>query len=170
MFACMQTRGRADWLKRPTPSDPRPALGNALMQAMEQVIPISAVKPFPVLLTRYLCGPDTSRDLGLNGPISWLSRLLFAACVFLVRAIDWLVRLVFPEFSIARFLTRVLGYHLITKLLMDETRPLKLPEHVRSGVASMISSWSDDPKAPRWLNSLEDTMTIKDSWNRPAQK
>ena len=170
MFACMQARGRADWLKRPTPSDPRPALGNALMQAMEQVIPISALKPFPVLLTRYLCGPDTSRDLGLNGPISWVSRLLFAGCAFLVRAIDWLVRLVFPEFSIARFLTRVLGYHLITKLLMDETRPLKLPEHVRSGVASMISRWSDDPKAPRWLNSLEDTMTIKDSWNRPAQK
>ena len=170
LFTCMQARGRADWLKRPAPPDPRPKLGNALMQSMEQVIPFHAVKSFPVLLTRYLCGPDTSRDLGLNGPIWWLSRLLFAGSAYLIRVIDWLVRLVFPEFSIARFLTRVLGYHLITKLLMDQTRPLKLPEHVRDRVNTMIADWSDDPKAPGWVNSLEGTMTTKGIWNAPIQE
>ena len=170
MFACMQARGRADWLKRPTPSDPRPALGNALMQAMEQVIPIAAIKPFPVLLTRYLCGSATSKDLGLNGPVAWLSRFLFAGGMFLIRAIDWLARLVFADFSIARLITRVLGYHLMSKLLMDQTRPLNLPQHLRDRVNAMMGRWSGDPKASGWMNSLEDAATIKGSWNAETRK
>ena len=164
LFDGMQARGRADRIKRPEPADPRPKLGNALMQSMAQVIPLQAVKAFPTLLTRYLCGAATSKDLGLNGPMSWFSRFLFTACMFLVRALDWLVRLVFPEFSVARFITRVLGYHFMTKLLMDQTRPLKLPEHVTNRVNDMISQWDNDPKAPGWMNSLEDRLTVKGSW------
>jgi hypothetical protein len=170
MFNCMQARGRADWLDKPATSDPRPKLGNALMQSMEQVIPFSAVKSFPVLLTRYLCGSATSRDLGLDGPLSGIARLLFAGFMFFTRAVDWLVRLAFPAFSIARFFTRVLGYHLMSKLLMDQTRPLKLPQHVLDGVSAIVGGWSEDPKAPRWMNSLESAVTTQGSWKPSARK
>lgn len=161
MFRCMQTRGRAEMHRKPAPSDPRPALGNALIQSMEQVISFPAVKSFPMLLTRYLCGPATSRDLGLNGPMSWLARLVFAGFMLFTRAIDWLVRIAFPEFSIARFITRVLGYHFMTKLLMDQTRPLKLPQHVLKSIDTMINSWRIDPKAPGWMNTLEVRLTTR---------
>ncbi len=169
LFMCMQARGRADWTSRPRQSDPRPELGNALMRSMAAVIPSRMAKFFPVLLTRYLCGPATSKNLGLSGPIPWLAYLLFTGGMFLIRAIDWLVRLVFPGFSIARFLTRVLGYHLIAKLMMDQTRPLKLPQHVQDGIDAMMAQWGDDPKAPRWMNGLEDYLTIKGSWKAPAR-
>ena len=170
MFNCMQARGRADRLKHPAVLDPRPALGKALMQSMEAVIPFGAVKPFPMLLTRYLCGSATSQDLGLNGAMSWFSRALFAGFMFLVRSIDALVRLVYPEFSLARLMTRVLGYHLMSKLLMDQTRPLKLPQHVLDRASTIVDRWSNDPKAPGWMNSLEDRVTAKGSWAVPAQK
>lgn len=164
LFSSMQARGRDDWRRKPGPSDPRPKLGAALMQSMENVIPLRALQAFPTLLTRTLCGRATSQDLGLNHPMSWLSQLLFAGSMLLVRAIDWLVRLAFPEFSIARFITRVLGCHLMTKLLMDQTRPLKLPQHLLNRVGNTMDQWNDDPKAPGWLNSLEDYLTTKGGW------
>ncbi|MEO8103434.1 MAG: oxygenase MpaB family protein [Betaproteobacteria bacterium] len=171
LFADMQARGRAATPPNPALNpDPRPALGNALMDAMSSVIPLVVLKPFPLLMTRHLCGRASAQDLGLNGPVSWLSRLLFTLFMLVVRAIDGVVRLVFPAFSIARFLTRLLGYHLMSKLLMDQTRPLKLPQHVRDRVEIMMAHWSDDPKAPAWMNSLEDRMTVKGSWTSPVQK
>ena len=169
LFSGMQARGRDDWRSKPGPSDPRPKLGVALMQSMANVIPLRALQSFPTLLTRHLCGRTTSHDLGLDGPMSWLSQLLFAGSMRFVRVIDWLVRLAFPEFSIARFITRVLGYHLITKLLLDQTRPLKLPQHLLSRVGNTMDQWSDDPKAPGWFNSLEDYLTTKGGWRTPGR-
>lgn len=164
MFTCMQARGRADRLTRPELLDPRPVLGQALMKAMADIIPFRLLKSFPVLLTRYLCNSATSKDLGLNGPMSWLSQLVFSSAMLLTRTIDWLVRLASPEFSIARLLTRVLGYHLMVKLLMDQTRPLKLPRQLLNDVNTMMGRWSSDPQAPKWMNALEDTVTTKGSW------
>lgn len=170
LYAAMQTRGRADWRRGVGTGDPRPALGRALMEAMEQAIPVPMLKSFPVLMTRFLCEPAASKDLGLTERVSWLSRLLFRGLMFNVRAIDWLVRLVLPEFSIARLLTRALGYHLMTKLLMDQTRPLKLPQHLLNRVDTMMDQWSDDPKAAGWMNSMEDRLTVSGSWRNPAPK
>jgi len=68
------------------------------------------------------------------------------------------------RFSISRFITRVVGYQFMAKFLMDQTRPLKLPDHLLGSVADMMNSWSDDPKAPDWMNRLEDRMTIKGDW------
>jgi hypothetical protein len=160
LFARMQARGRA----QPVAPDPRPGLGQALMNTMEQVIPLRLLKPFPVLMTRYLCGGATMNDLGIAGRVSWLSRLLFALLMLIARVIDGVVRLVLPEFSISRFITRVLGYQFMSKILMDQTRPLKLPTHVLNSVDAMMESWSDDPHAPRWLNALEDRLTTRGSW------
>jgi hypothetical protein len=160
LFARMQARGRA----QPVSPDPRPGLGQALMNTMEQVIPLRLFKPFPVLMTRYLCGGATMTDLGIAGRVSWLSRLLFALLMLVARVIDGVVRLVLPEFSISRFITRVLGYQFMSKILMDQTRPLKLPTHLLNSVDTMMEGWSDDPHAPRWLNALEDRLTTRGSW------
>ena len=167
LFNLMQARGRAD-TSMPDGRDARPALGQALMQSMEDVIPLRLVKPFPTLLTRRLCGAAVAREIGLDGRVSWLSRALFYVVMGLIRGIDALVRLVFPEFSISRFITRVVGYQFMSKFLMDQTRPLKLPTHLVNGVSEMMSAWSDDPKAPKWLNKLEDRLTTRGDWQVAA--
>ena len=169
LFATMQARGRED--RPPNPSlhpDPRPSLGAALMNAMSRVIPFPVARPFPELMTRYLCGWASSRDLGLTGPVEAASLCLFLLLMLGVRGIDWLVRQAYPEFSISRFLTRLLGYQLMTKLMMDQTKPLKLPEHVRSNIDCLVEQWSDDPKAPKWMNTLEDKLTTQGCWKASA--
>jgi len=168
MFNEMQARGRADQ-SMPGGVDPRPALGQALMKSMEDVIPWRIVKPFPTLLTRFLCGREVARDIGIDGRVSLLSRGLFFVLMLLVRGVDWLVRLVLPEFSISRLISRVVGYQFMAKFLMDQTRPLKLPNHLLGGITDMMSTWSEDPKAPGWMNRLEDRMTVKGDWTAPAK-
>jgi len=158
LFARLQARGidaaRAGALPYGTP-DPRPALANALMKAMQDEIPLRLLKPFPTLLTRYLCGRGNARALGLMGPVSIVSHALFVALMGTVRGIDWLVRRLVPGFSISRLVSRILGYRLTVKLLMDQTRPLKLPEALLGGVDQAVRAWHHDPKAPAWMNRLE---------------
>ena len=166
LFAQMQKRGRANSY---TP-DPRPALGAALMNSMENVIPLRIFKPFPVLLTRHLCGDMNSQDIGISKRVSWFSRLLFAFCITVVRLIDSTVRFIFPEFSITRLITRILGYHFMSRLLMDQTRPLNLPQQLLNDTNEAIESWSDDAKAPGWVNSIEKKFTTKGRWNAPLSQ
>ena len=165
----MQARGLAD-TTLPDGTDPRPKLGQALMKTMEDVIPWRIVKPFPTLFTRHLCGAVTAKAIGIDGRVSWFSRMLFALLMGTVRVIDATVRQVFPEFSISRFISRVVGYQMMAKFLMDQTRPLKLPSHLLDGVANMMSAWSDDPKAPKWVNTLEDRWTVKGDWQVAAKR
>ena len=155
LFERMQARGRAD----PMSPDPRPALADALMRTMEGVIPLRIAKPFPVLLTRYLCGRTASHDLGLNQRVSAWSRAVFVFCLALTRAIDTVLRLVLPRFTIARFITRVVGLRFMSRLLMDQTRPLKLPQQLLGSVGHMMTAWNHDPRAPGWLNALEQRMS-----------
>jgi len=150
-FAESQARGRQ--LSRAP--DPRPALAAALMQAMANEIPLRLFKPFPTLLTRYLCGRDASADLGLNGRQPLLARMLFTGGLALVRAIDAVVRQFRPGFSISRMLTRAFGYRLVSRFLMDQTRPLRLPDALLGQVRQALGEWRHDPRAPRWLNRLE---------------
>lgn len=161
LMARMQARGRAE----PVTPDPRPALGRALMQTMENSLPWSIVKPFPELMTRYLCGRDTASDLGLAQPVPWRSALLFWGVLLLARAIDTVLRLVLPRFSIVRTLTRILGYHFMSQVLMSQTRPLQLPTGLLNQVDEVVHSWSDDPRAPGWVNRLEDRLTTHGSWS-----
>ena len=135
--------------------DPRPALGAALMKAMQDEIPLRILKPFPVLLTRFLCGDAARIDLALDRRVNLLSRLLFAAGMALARGVDTLVRLAMPGFSICRMITRIFGYQFTVKFLMDQTRPLKLPPAVLNQVEHAVRHWGNDPKAPRWMNALE---------------
>ena len=151
LFARIQARSRAD---RYTP-DPRPALAGALMQTMESLIPLRVAKPIPVLLTRYLCGPATARDLGIDGNVSEPARWLFAVLMFTVHLIDGVVRRFKPDFSLSRFFTRLVGRRFLASVLMDQTRPLRLPEGVLDQARQTMAGWHEDPKAPRWMNAVE---------------
>lgn len=135
--------------------DARPMLAQALIKTMENEIPLRILKPFPVLLTRYLCGRRTTRVLGMNGPVSGLSQLLFVGTMLLVRGIDTGVRLVLPGFSISRMVSRAVGYRLTARILMDQTRPLRLPGTLRQEVYAAMHTWHTDRQAPRWMNKLE---------------
>jgi hypothetical protein len=76
-----------------------------------------------------------------------------------VRAIDACGRLVFPGFSISRLITRILGYNLTVKMLMDQTRPLKLPDALLGEIGEAVDTWQNDDRAPRWMNALERRFT-----------
>ncbi|RZA22731.1 MAG: DUF2236 domain-containing protein, partial [Lysobacteraceae bacterium] len=142
-FAEIQARGRMV----PRQPDPRPLLAAALMREMESQIPLRVLKPFPTLLTRRLCGKQASSDLGLNARVALLPRLLFTLGFVTVRALDSAVRLFVPGFSIVRMLTRVAGYRLVTRLLMDQTRPLRLPQSLLGQVEDTLAGWQHDPRA-----------------------
>ncbi len=168
LFAQMQMQARQRAPLADPGADVRPALGQALMAAMENAIPFKILKPFPVLITRYLCGAATANEIGVNGRVSWFAKLLFAVFMLSTRVIDSLVRLLLPEFSISRLITRVLGYHFMSKVLLDQTRPLKLPAHVLNDVKNAMQTWSEDAKAPDWMNKLEDKLTQSGAWRQPA--
>ncbi len=157
MFEAIQARGRA----AVRPDDPRPALGRALVGNLQAYIPLRLLKPVPVLLTRYLCGKAASRDLGLEGRVAWTSRLAFALAMAALRGIDRVGRLFSPGFSLARLVSRILGYHLTVKLLMDQTRPLKLPAALLNQVDGVVRAWHGDPGAPRWMNAVERRLTTR---------
>jgi hypothetical protein len=95
---------------------------------------------------------------------------VFSAGYAIVKTFDRIVRVFIPHFSISRLIGRVMGYHLTTKLLLDQTRPLKLPNHLVSQLHDMVDQWSDDREAPQWLNWIEDRMTTSTSWSHSARK
>lgn len=164
LFARMQTRGRA----RPVLPDSRPELAQALIDTMRTSLDLDGpFRNFPLLLTRHLCTRRSVRDLGLNKRCSIFSILLFSTILLIVRGIDTVVRLFSPNFAISRFLTRLVGYPLVTKLLLDQTRPLLLPERLLEPVKEMSVGWRFDPEAPRWLNALENRM-VHARASRPA--
>jgi hypothetical protein len=160
LFARIQSAARA----KPFTPDPRPALGQALMQAMERAMAFRWARPLPVLMTRHLCGATVMRELDIDARVGLLPRALFALLLGTARGIDALVRLVRPRFSLTRCFTRVLGYHLLSRLLMDQTRPLALPPRLLGQIGQTLDAWSDDPHAPRWLNALEDRLTTRGRW------
>lgn len=173
LFARMQARGRADLAKHAHPEDPRPALTAALMEAMGSVVPDGPFKSFPVLMTRRLIGRRSARELGLDQRVSMLSKVLFAALMIGARGLDAVMRLAFPDFSLGRLITRILGYRLTCTLLMSQTRELSVPDRLRPGIRSLIASWGKDPKASSRMNALEDRVTTKGDWHaleRPAAR
>lgn len=167
LFLQIQTQCLADH-DYPDTVDARPALGGALIDYMRASIPFKVLKPFPALFTRYLCGNPVADCLGISDHQSYLSRFLFVAMMLVCRLIDATVRLVVPQFSLSRMVSRVVGYHVLTKFLMDQTRPLKLPTHLLNQIRDTVGQWDDDPKAPTWLNRLEDRVTVKGAWGGRA--
>jgi hypothetical protein len=170
LFDAMQARGRADASKRPGNEDPRPKLGQALMKSIEDAIPLGIAKGFPSLLARELCGSRVAAELGIVGRASFASRLLYVVLMAIVRVVDKVMRIFMPQFSISRMLGRVLGYRMMSKLLMDQTRPLKLPNHLLNQLHDMVDQWSDDNRAPSWINWIEDRLTVRGQWASPLRR
>jgi hypothetical protein len=166
----MQARGRADAAKRPPASDPRPKLGVALMASMERVLPLSLLRGVPSLLTKTLCGEQVVNELGINHRASVPQRLFYVLSFGGARVIDSVARLIWKDFSIAKLMTRIVGYHLLTKLLLDQTRPLRLPDRLLDQIEDQVSDWSEDQRAPGWLNRLEDRFTTHGEWHVSERK
>lgn len=162
LFATMQARGRAT----PPRPDVRPRLGQALVDTMARAIRVPVVRHFPALMTYRLCGPQAARDVGVTGQAPLVVRGLFAIVMTSVGVIDGVMRLGWPDFSLSRLVTRVLGYHVMAGVLLDETRPLKLPDHLLNRIDETMSTWGDDRKAPSWINVVEDLLTVSGSWRR----
>ncbi|HZX29101.1 MAG TPA: DUF2236 domain-containing protein, partial [Telluria sp.] len=100
-----------------------------------------------------------AKELGIEGRWNLVSLILFVAFMGLVRGIDTFVRLFIPQFSISRLITRIFGYQFTAKVLMDQTRPLKLPDQLLNQVGTVMQTWQHDPKAPKWMNAIEDKIT-----------
>lgn len=164
LFARLQARGRR---QVPIAPDPRGPLGRALMTCMARFIPWRCAQAWPVLLTRRLCGPRSAADIGLGPdlPVSSASRWTFGLVLGLARGIDTAVRWVLPEFSLSRLFGRVMGYHLLSSLLMDQTRPLRLPAGLMDELHGTVAAWGVDRQAPAWVNALEDRFTTRGAWH-----
>ncbi len=165
LFARMQAHGRARWAERPHAKDPRPQLGAALIGALQATMPGRTAKAFPVLVTRRLVTRACVKDLRLDERTSWWSRLVFATGMALVGLVDAVGRrLASPRFSIARLITRAIGYQLTCRLLMDETRPLAVPATLRPRIVAVIRSWGRDHQASSRMNAIEDRFTTDGDW------
>ncbi|OON62879.1 hypothetical protein B0920_05455 [Massilia sp. KIM] len=136
-------------------ADPRPALTAALMATMADYIPVRLFKPFPNLLTRLLCGRRAARALGLVTRASLVSYLLFIAGYGLIRVVDGVMRLFVKDFSITGMLTRAAGYRLVTRFLMDQTRPLRLPAALVGQAGDLAAAAPVASQGPRWVRRLE---------------
>jgi hypothetical protein len=156
----MQAFGRA----QTAAPDTRPGLGQALMQAMAQAIRLPVIRGIPVPLCQWLIGPASARNIGIGGAVPWPTRLAFRAGRFLTLSLDRLVQCVRPNFSLTRLFVRVVGYHLLSRFLLDQTRPLALPEQVLSPMRNAVAAWHDEPRAPAWLNRVEDRWTMPGPW------
>ena len=163
LYDAMQARAGA----KPVSPDPRPLLSRRLMQTMQASMPLRVLKPFPVLMTGWLCGRRSMRELGLTQYQSLLSRLLFLLFMGLARTVDAVMHRVMPLFSIGRFVGRVLSYHLMTRLLMKQTEPLRLPQPWLAQMEEAMGRWGDDRGAPRWLHAMESRLTTRGRW-QPA--
>lgn len=150
----------------PGQADPRPPLGRALVAAMAHSIRVPVLRGLPVPLTRWLIGPETATRIGIDEHVSWATRLVFQVGRLLVGVTDGVVGLVVPGFSLSRLFTRAVGYHLLTRFLMNQTRPLALPDRVLNPMGELIAGWSHDPLAPGWVNRLEDRLTTTGDWHR----
>lgn len=163
LFDALQARAS----QQPAQPDVRPGLGRALMDTMARSIRLPVIRQLPIPLTRWLIGQETARAIGVNERIGLLTWLTFRLARLVVGAIDGIVRLVLPKFSLTRMFTRVVGYHLLTRVLLDQTRPLNLPQELLQPVHATVASWHHDARAPAWVNKLEDLLTTRGAW-RPA--
>ena len=164
LFEGMQAMARA----RPAAPDVRPALGQALMTTMAKAIELPVIRQLPVPLTQWLIGPVSAREIGVNERVGLATQLVFGFARVTVGLIDGMVRWVRPQFSLTRMFTRIVGYHLLTRFLLDQTRPLNLPDELLQPVRSTVAGWHHDPRAPGWVNRLEDRLTTAGEWRPRA--
>jgi hypothetical protein len=144
--------------------DARPALGGALMDTLTATIKLPVVRFFPIPMARLLCGGKTARAVGIKARSTFIADVFFWITLGVAWTIDAIAGLFFSQFSLTRMLTRVVGYHLMSEFLMDQTRPLRLPGSLNLRMQETIRAWSYDAKSPGWVNRIEDRLTTRGAW------
>lgn len=167
LFDRIQARGRTAAKGLAASDDPRPALAAALMRAMQTALPEGPAKTFPVLLTRQMIGRRASGELALERHAGWTARLLFCAVIAGARIVDCAARMVSPDFSIGRLITRIVGRPILWNLLMKETRDLSLPDALHARIETVVRGWGRDPKAPRLMKAIEGRFVRRRDWYPP---
>ena len=152
------------YVREPGQGDPRLALGAALVGAMRRSIGVPVVRSLPVPLIERLIGKADARRIGVGAQAGRASRILLGAVLALTHFVDGVVRSFVPRFSITRMFTRVIGYHMLTRFLLEQTRPLALPEQLLNQMHEAVGQWHHDAQAPGWINRLEDHLTTTGSW------
>lgn len=160
MFENLQSQARSASAE----PDVRPALGQALMKAMARSLEVPVIQHLPIPMTQWLVGSQTAQEIGLGQQASWWVRGVFVLLRSLVALVDRVGRLFSQKFSISRVITRIMGYHLLSTLLLSQTRPLALPDEVLDDLQQTVASWGDDPKALDWINRWEDQWTRQGAW------
>jgi hypothetical protein len=161
MFDELQALARA----HPAEPDVRPPLGRALMDTMARSIGLPVLRHLPVPMTRWLVGRQASREIGADKRVGLATLLLFHVGRLAILTFDRIVRLAVPDFSLTRMFTRVVGYHLLTRFLLDQTRPLGLPQELLNPMRRTVAGWHVDGRAPRWVRRLESRMTAPGPWS-----
>lgn len=161
MFAELQALARS----RPADPDVRPALGSALVDAMAHSIELPVLRHLPVPLTRWLVGRRTAREIGANRRVGLPAIVLFHTARLAIQLTDRVVRVAIPTFSLTRMFTRVVGYHMLTRFLLDQTRPLALPVELLHPMRHTVACWQEDAHAPRWVGRVEAKLTTQASWS-----
>lgn len=119
--------------------------------------------------TRWLVGRRTARETGTNLRAGLPAVVLFHAGRIAIQGIDRVVRLAVPGFSHTRMFTRVVGYHMLTRFLLDQTRPLGLPQERLNPMRRTVAGWKEDERAPRWVRRVEARLTTQEaSWSTSA--
>lgn len=142
----------------------RSGLGEALMAPIEKSIPIPKLKPFARLITEFLTSAETVEGLGIHSQVKSKHRTFFNFTMKSALRADRLAPKLKADLSLVRFTIRVAGYQLLSKVLIDPTKPLDLPDQQVAQVRKMLGDWSTDPKAPKWLNKIEDIFTTRGTW------
>ncbi len=142
----------------------RSNLGEALMTPIENSIPVKRLKPFARLITEFLTSRRTVEGLGILHKVTSKHRTVFNFTLKNALRADSLAPKLRQDLSLIRFTIRVAGYQLLSKVLIDPKKPLDLPDRQVVQVKKMLSEWSQDPRAPKWLNSIEDLFTIRGDW------
>jgi hypothetical protein len=160
LFERLQAMARA----HPSTPDVRPPLGRALLDTMARSIRVPVIRELPVPMTRWLVGARSAGEIGANERVGIVTRVVFTVSRVVIGAFDALVRLALPHFSITRMVTRALGYHLLTRFLLDQARPLNLPGELLDPMQATVAGWHHDAHAPGWVNRLEDRLTTRGPW------
>jgi hypothetical protein len=99
-------------------------LASALVAVQEAHIPWRWLKPAGPITTRFLIGRNAADALDIHAKGPFVVRALLRVILGITRAFDALFAALGAEFSIVRFLARVLARRIVQPLLDDQTRPL----------------------------------------------
>ena len=121
-------------------------------------------------MTRYLCGRETTEDLGLNQPVPWLSALLFWGVLLLARLIDTVVGMLLPRFSIRAHADRAPGYHCASRGADGSDAPTAIARRAANQVGHRGAQLERRLNAPAGSTASRTGDTLRQLGRGPRQQ